>query len=224
MKDIFLVDMDETLLDFRAAERENLGAALAFSGIAADGGILARFHEINDSLWKALERGEMTRERLKTERFRLLFAEYDFPADAAAAARFYWQNFPEVCFPFGGSLGFLRALKGRGRVYIVTNGGAEIQKRHLEKAGFLPYLDGAFISEEIGADKPSAAFAEYAAAHIGGFARERAVWIGDSLTSDGKCAADFGIDFILFTPREDPPVGYPGPFARSYAEVLGLLG
>ena len=75
MKDIFLLDVDDTLLDFHRAEREQLIATLMQSGIAADEGTAARFHVINDGLWKKLERGELTRERLAVERFEILLAE-----------------------------------------------------------------------------------------------------------------------------------------------------
>ena len=64
MKDIFLVDLDETLLDFPRAERENFHAVFArFAALPA--GAYERFHVINDGLWKLLERGEIAREVLK---------------------------------------------------------------------------------------------------------------------------------------------------------------
>lgn len=201
MKKIFLLDMDDTLLDFQRAEYENVKKTLAQFGVCADDEMIGRFHAINDGLWKALERGETTRERLKVQRFRLLFEEYGLERDADAAADAYWNNFPEICFPFEGVYAFLSELKARGRVYIVTNGGAVIQRRHIELAGFSPFIDGLFISELMGVDKPSPAFADYVASHIGGYKREEAVWIGDSPTSDLLCARAGGIDFILFQPR-----------------------
>lgn len=222
MKEIFLVDMDETLLDFQRAERENLYQTLSAFDVRFDDEVLARFHAINDSLWKALERGEIAREPLKVRRFELLFAEFGFSGDVAAVARAYWTNFPNLCFPFEGATDFLRALKRRGRIYLVTNGGTEIQKKHIALAGFSPYLDGVFISEEIGCDKPSAEYADYVEAHIADYERSRAIWIGDSLTSDGRCAENRGIDFLLFAPR-GVPEGYAGKVARTYEEALRLI-
>ena len=51
MKDIFLLDVDDTLLDFHRAEREQVVATLRAHGIAADADTAARFHVINDGLW-----------------------------------------------------------------------------------------------------------------------------------------------------------------------------
>lgn len=222
MKNIFLLDMDDTLLDFLKAERANLAHTFRAVGVDADEKMIARFHAINDGLWKALERGEISREALKVRRFGLFFEAYNIPADPAAAAREYITHFPEVCFPFDGAAEFLGELKRRGRVYLVTNGGTLIQTAHIAAAGFAPFLDGAFISEEMGVDKPSLAFADYVEAHIANYRRESAVWIGDSLTSDGACADARGIDFILFASR-GAPAGYPRRCAENYRDVLTYL-
>ncbi len=222
-KKIYLVDLDETLLDFRRAERENVLASLAMHGISADEGVAARFHEINDGLWKALERGETTREELKTERFRLLMREYDMEGDPRAVARAYFDRFPEICYPYAGAREFLAALHAHGSVYIATNGSAPIQHRHIAIAGFSPYLRGVFISEEVGADKPSAEYARRVRERIENFAPADTVWIGDSLTSDMVCAKRMGVDFILYAPA-GIPTGYEGHAANSYSSLLRLLG
>ena len=219
MKDIFLLDLDETLLDFPRTERKNLHRTLLKFGMQADERQLLRFHEINDSLWKKLERGEITRARLLLKRFELFFEEYGFQADIETVAKAYFAGFQEICFPYDGALEFVKTLSALGRVFIVTNGSALIQKRHITDAGFLPYIKGAFISEEIGFNKPSMEYADYVEAHIEGYQRGHAVWIGDSLTSDGKCAQNRGIDFILYEPK-GAPEGYAGLTAVGYQEVL----
>ena len=225
MKDIFLLDLDETLLDFSKTERENLTCSLQAFSFPADERAVALFHKINDGLWKALERGEIERERLKVLRFEMLFRELGIPCTEERAkeiSAFYFRNFQNICHPYEGALAFLKTLAGRGRVYIVTNGAAEIQYRHVADAGFAPYLSGLFISGEIGFDKPDVRFARYAEAHIGGYERSRAVWLGDSLTSDMACARAAGIDGVLFAPNGAPD-GYDGACVRNYKEFLELV-
>ena len=223
MKDIFLVDMDETLLDFQKTELVNLTRSLAQYGVTATKEMISDFHRLNDGLWKSLERGEITRERLKVLRFELLFEKYGIERDAEAVSDTYFDGFLSVCFPFEGAVDFLKTLSERGRVYIVTNGGLAIQKRHLKDAGFLPYIRRAFISEEVGFNKPSIEFADFVESQIEDYDRSRAVWIGDSLSSDGQCAKNRGIDFILFAPRGIPH-DYVGAVAKSYPELLQLCG
>lgn len=222
MKDIFLLDMDDTLLDFGRLERENVIGVLASFGIEADEKTARRFHEINDSLWKALERGEIQRPQIVTKRFELLFAELGVSLGVQAVADAYFSGLAEKCFPFEGMHAFLEALGRLGAIYITTNGATVVQRRHLTDAGIGRYVSGVFISDEIGANKPSAAYCEHVAAHIPEFRAERAVYVGDSLTSDKLCAERMGVDFILFAPR-GLPEGYSGLAAGNYTEVLNMI-
>lgn len=221
MKDIFLLDMDATLLDFPAAETRNFRKTLAELGIENRGGMYARFHEINDGLWRLLERGGISREALKVERFRRLFEEFGLNADAGKASDLYFSNFPEICIPYPGAREFLAQLATWGRIFIVTNGGTAIQRRHIALAGFAPYLTDVFISEELGADKPSYAYVEKVTSRIAGFSPARAVLMGDSLTSDKVCAERMGVDFILYAAA--PPEGYRGAYANGFGEALALI-
>ncbi|MDE7296724.1 MAG: HAD-IA family hydrolase [Clostridia bacterium] len=225
MKNIFLLDLDETLLDFSKAERENLTTSLQHFSLPSDDKTVALFHKINDGLWKALERGEVERERLKVMRFEMLFQELGVPVSAQTAQEisdYYFHNFQNICHPYEGAVDFLKTLAARGRVYIVTNGAAEIQYRHIDDAGFAPFLSGVFISREIGYDKPDLRFAHYVEEHIEGYDRSRAVWLGDSITSDMACARVAGIDGVLFSPH-GAPAGYSGAVARNYGEFLELI-
>lgn len=222
VKDIFLLDMDDTLFDFYRTERENLISTLHEFGIVADNDIAARFHEINACLWRALERGEIKREEIVVRRFEILFSEYSIVAEAEEVARRYFDNFRKICIPFDGAQDFLARLRGLGRVYIVTNGSSVCQRQHLADAGFMPFICGVFISDEIGFAKPAEEFAAYVAEHIENFDRKRALWIGDSLTSDYECAKRGGIDFILYS-ASGVADGYNGRIASDYAEILDLL-
>ena len=221
-KDIFLLDMDDTLFDFQKTEQLNFTSTLARFGIDADMNAWQRFHEINKLLWQEFEQGKITKEQIKRERFAKLFEECGVLTDTAAVAKAYVKNFEEICIPFDGAKDFLTTLKQHGRVYFVTNGNTEIQKRHIQDAGFLTLIDGAFISDEIGFAKPSQGFNDYVAAHISGFEPSRAIWIGDSLSSDMQCARLADIDFILFAPH-GAPEGYNGILAKNYGEILELL-
>lgn len=214
--------MDDTLFDFLKTEQINFISTLARFGIEANLDVWQRYHEINKALWQEFEQGKISKDKIKLCRFERLFEEYGFFADVSAVAKAFVKNFEEICIPFDGAKDFLKTLKSHGRVYFVTNGNTEIQKRHINDAGFLPLIDGAFISDEIGFAKPSAGFNEYVASHVDGFDRQRAVWIGDSLSSDMQCAKLAGIDFIQFIPRNGAEK-YDGVSANSYLEILKIL-
>ena len=80
-----------------------------------------------------------------------------------------------------------------------------------------------FISEEMGASKPSAAYFDLAFAGIGQPDKKDVLIIGDSLTSDMKGGLDYGIDTCWFNPHNkhsDLPVTYQ---IKRLDELLNIL-
>ena len=222
MKDIFLLDLDDTLFDFRRGEREQISDTLAHFGFSPTPRMEERFHEINEGLWKKLEMGEITRERLLTLRFEILLAEFGLTGDAALLQRHYFEGMSQRAYLLDGAKDFLAVLGTRGRRYAVTNGSEFVQSRRLAAAGIEKDFDAVFVSEAMGYNKPSPAYAGYVKSHIPDFDCSRAVWVGDSLTSDMGCAQALGVDFILFRPG-GRSAGYDGPFAQSYPQALALI-
>lgn len=221
MKDTFLLDIDDTLLDFCRLEREQLASVLAAFGERADEAIVARFHAINDALWKALERGEVTRERLVVVRFERLKEEFGLHTNAAALAVCFLDAMRDHAYLFEGAAQFLEGLSRLGRLYAVTNGASRVQRSHMKETGIAPFFADVFISEEVGAQKPSEAYVRHVREHIPNFEPSRTLYFGDSLTSDMVCAKRLGVDFVLFRPA-GMPAGYEGYFAADHAQMLTL--
>ena len=74
LKTIFF-DLDDTLLDFSRAEAEALRRAFRRFDIDPAPDVLERYHVINREQWELLEEGVLTRARVLTRRFDLLFEE-----------------------------------------------------------------------------------------------------------------------------------------------------
>ncbi len=53
-----LIDLDNTLLDFDAAEASALAATLAHFELPGDAQTIAEYRAINEKLWREFERGE----------------------------------------------------------------------------------------------------------------------------------------------------------------------
>ena len=70
-----LLDADETLFDFLKAEQSSLETVLAARGLPHGAEILQRYHVINDALWHAFERGEITKEDY--DRWRYHYPDFD---------------------------------------------------------------------------------------------------------------------------------------------------
>ena len=67
---IFL-DLDDTLLDFGAAERVAIAIAFRDIGRVPTPALLERYSELNQAQWEAFERGEITRDTVLVRRFEL---------------------------------------------------------------------------------------------------------------------------------------------------------
>ncbi len=221
-----LFDADGTLLDFKRSEDEAVREALAMRGVIADDAAVALYSEINDGLWKQLEKGEIEKKVLLYKRFELFFeAVGRAELDAKEMAKDYMYTLSTKGYILEGAEEMCRALHGKAKMYIVTNGVEFIQKGRYARCGIDRYFDGVFISDTIGVEKPSVKYFEYVAAHIDGFEADKALIIGDSLSSDMKGGINYGIDTCWYAPSgksvpEDMKLTH---VARSFDEVTKFI-
>ena len=194
-------DIDDTLLDFKRGEAAAIRSTLADIGIEPTEETVRLYSEINDALWKRLERGEITRERILVGRFEALFSALGFAGDAPAAQQLYFSYLGQQHDFVAGAKEVLDALYGRYRMIAVSNGTTVIQNRRLWASGLDRYFDRIFLSQEIGAEKPSAAFFDACFADLPDVGREEVLIIGDSLTSDMRGGETAGIATCWFHPH-----------------------
>lgn len=220
-----LFDADGTLLDFHRGEREAVKEALALSGICADDEMVRVYSEINDGLWKALERGEIERSVLLYRRFELFCEHYGYEADAKRIAKDYMDTLSTKAYLLDGVVDMLDRLYGKVRMYIVTNGIEYIQTRRYARTGIQKYFDGIFISECIGSAKPSPDYFAYVEKHVDGFDVRSTIVIGDSLTSDIKGGNNYGIDTCWYNPdnKECGGIADPTYEVRDFDDVVKII-
>lgn len=221
--DVLLVDNDNTLMDFDAAERQALHLTLRTHGLPDDEATCALYHEINDACWKALERGETTTAKLKKERFRLLMAQLGHDDDRYLdLAVFFAEHLGDYADLLPGALHLLEALHGRMKIVLVSNGISRTQRRRLGISPITQYLDGIIISEEVGVGKPDPRMLELALESVGCTDKSRAVFFGDSPTADIAAACAAGVDSI-YLDRFGKPCGRETWRVTSLAEAEALL-
>lgn len=195
--DVLLVDNDNTLMDFDAAERQALLLALRTYGLPDDEATCAAYHEINDACWKALERGETTVNALQQERFRRLMVHLGRPEEeGCAVAAFYKEHLGDYADLLPGALHLLERLHGRMKIVLVSNGISRTQRRRLAISPITQYLDGIIVSEEVGVGKPDPRIVELGLESVGATDKRRAVFLGDSPTADIAAACAAGVDSI----------------------------
>ena len=200
--DVILWDADDTLLDFQRSEASALERAFAEYDLPLTEEIRRGYLEINHGLWKALERGEVTKQQVLDERFQRTFSRFGLTAPRDGSfERTYQRMLGEGAFLLPDAESVLRALSGRCRQAIVTNGVTATQRNRLRLCGLDRIMDDVFISEQLGAAKPQRAFFDAVFDRLGQPPRERVLIVGDSLTSDMRGGEVAGIDHCWFNPH-----------------------
>lgn len=204
MIDTILFDLDNTLLDFSKAERIALRHTLQQLHIPPCEHTLIRYSQLNQQQWELLEQGKITREQVKVRRYRLLFEELGVDCSAEQAAHIYETQLGIGHYFMEGAEALLEQLCKTYRLYALTNGTASVQRSRSASAGLDRFFEEIFISEEVGVPKPQKAYFDYCFARIPGFCRERAILVGDSLTSDILGGRNAGVRTVWFNPAQAP--------------------
>ena len=184
MYEILLIDLDDTILDFKGAEAVAIRKTLADAGLEPTDAVCQRYSECNDIHWKMFERGEITRQQVLVGRFQMLFDEMGVAVDVPQVAKNYAENLSLGHEFLPGAEEALMSLSSKYRLFLASNGTDWVQHRRIDDSGIAKYFENIFISQEIGANKPARIFFERSFAKIPGFDPAKAMMIGDSLTSD----------------------------------------
>ena len=219
-----LFDLDETLLDFKRSESRALSNMLRHIGVEPTEKVISRYSEINKSRWKLLEQGLLTRQQVKESRYEILFAELGVDYSAAEATAYYEAHLSQKGFMFPATIKLLESLYGRYRMYIVSNGGSNVQSGRLADSGIGKYFEDIFISEDAGAEKPSREFFDYCFGRRPEINVDESVIIGDSLTSDIQGGINVGMRTIWFNPDgQQAEKIHPDYEVKSLMEIPALL-
>ena len=202
--DILLWDVDGTLLDFIAAEKAAVQTLFREFGLGeCTDEMVERYSRINKEYWERLERGELSKPEILVRRFADFFASEGL--DASKAPEFneqYQVRLGDTVVFCDDSYELLSSLRGRVKQYAVSNGTVVAQTRKLRRSGFDRLLDGVFLSEELGYEKPATEFFDRVFAAIG--EPGRVLIIGDSLTSDITGGNRAGIRTCWYNPKGEP--------------------
>lgn len=220
-----LLDIDNTLLDFCKIEKQAMTITLERYGI--DVSFVKRLSEITDSLWRMVERRELTPEILKIRRFEIFFKEFGINGiSTEKIAEDYLNETTKHIYEFEASYDFCKKLFDMGKeLYIVTNGIDFIQEAKISKASFRHFIKKAYISGKIGFYKPDKCFFDYVINDIGA-KREDCLIIGDSLTSDILGGVNSGIDtcwFNLFNKKNTKEYS-PTYTVTNINDVIDIIG
>lgn len=241
--DLF-IDFDDTLYDTHG------NAILALTELFHDIHLEQHFEREEDftipywkanvELWDQYARGEIERPYLMVERFRRPLQCGYKRLDVPEKEREHWTVTAEYCLQVSDHFLDLCACKPgvvkdahkvmeylhqRGyRMHLCSNGFHEVQYRKLRSSQLLDYFNTVILSEDAGANKPSAQFFEYAF-RVSGALPSSTLMIGDNFTTDIMGAKKAGLSTMFFN-RQPRVFTVPEPVdyeIHALREIMTIL-
>lgn len=210
-------DLDNTLLDHSSAERDAFLATCVQFGLLPLGGALNgdelydSYCHINDRLWERFRQGELTAQKVKTQRFTdVILKHFDFGTAyskqiAIDMSEYYLDSYETFWRLTEGTIDALLYVRQRYDVVgIITNGFVEQQRNKLSKFNWENFFDVVIISGEIGVAKPHKpifdAALQKAQSKVGTINPSEAVFVGDHHEVDVLGAKTSGWKAIWYNP------------------------
>ena len=222
------LDLDDTLIDFRANSRESLRILYRDENLGRFFPSAEKWTELyedhNARLWQAYARAEVTRDFLRMDRFRAVIAP--FWSGTGEELRLFSSHLDVTYLDIlarqrrliDGALELLGWLRAQGyNIGVLSNGFAEVQHRKIASAGLGGSIDLVVLSDDIGVNKPDSRLYRHAMERTGLTDPGRHVMIGDNLSTDIAGAIGAGWGAIYFNPAA------PAAACRDgYAEISSL--
>ena len=202
---VILWDIDGTLLNFEMSEKYAMRKCFEIFELGeCTDEMLAQYSGINRKYWEKLEKGELTKSEVLVGRFKEFFETQGLPVEKAEPFNNEYQiRLGDKAFYNDDGKQIVEQLKKKGiKQYAVTNGTLVAQQRKLKLSGLDKLLDGVFISDVIGIEKPNIGFFDAVWKEIGSYESDEVMIVGDSLTSDIQGGNNAGILCCWYNPKE----------------------
>lgn len=205
IKHIFF-DLDHTIWDFDRNAQETLlelyeAYQLSNLGLKSATAFIEKYTANNHSLWQQYHLGEITKEKLRQDRFRNTFLELGVKPELVPQKfeEDYVRISPTKTYLFEGANKVLAYLQNKYQLHIISNGFKETTLTKMDLSGLNPYFTNVIISEDVGINKPDRMIFEHAI-NKANAKIEESIMIGDSLEADIRGAQNFGMLAIFFNP------------------------
>ena len=232
MHHIFLFDLDMTLLDFHASEYIGLKTVVEAEGYEFNDELYGFFKVKNKELWLELEKETVSRNELFESRFKLLYERCGADTskiDLLKRNSEFISTMSQNGVAMDGAEDLLKKIRDNikdSKIYIITNGAQINAKGRIRSTGLDKLIDGLFVSETMGVNKPSKEYFDMVLDSINE-PDSRYMVIGDSLTSDMLGAKNASLTSCWFMPEGDidkAMTEYDIEYkATSYDELYDIL-
>lgn len=219
-----LFDLDHTLLDSDTSEALAFDATLRSVGIDDPSEHLPAYQQLNQSLWKRVEQGELSPNDVKRLRFEQLLDHLGIDGDPEEMGNQFLSGLGSFGELYPGARELLDQT-GSARVGLVTNGIGSVQRQRIDRLDLGRHFQGVAISGEVGVAKPDPAIFDHLG--FGELDPARTVMIGDSLTSDIAAGINAGFATCWYNPHGKPrpskTESTPTMMVGALSEIPALL-
>ena len=227
-KHIFF-DLDHTIWDFDKNAEETLYElyhtySLAQLGLNSPDLFIETYTRNNHLLWAEYHLGKITKEYLRSNRFKRTFVELGVSGDVIPQS--FEEDYVRICptktnlFPRAHET--LSYLYEKYDLHLISNGFKEATERKVAGTGLGVYFKNVVISENVGVNKPDKAIFEFALTNAGAVKTE-SLMVGDSLEADIAGALNFGMEAVYFNPLNRPKPDFVQRQIIKLDELMDLL-
>jgi YjjG family noncanonical pyrimidine nucleotidase len=201
-------DLDHTLWDYDTNSKETLLELykthdLGSRGVHLFDDFFSTFKMVNLNLWDLYDRGVITSEVIRKERFKQILEPFQAFEQSLCdtLSTDYLASCPKKCNLMPGTIETLDYLAGQYDLTIITNGFEEIQNTKLHAGNLQGYFNHVITSQKAGYRKPAREIFDYAL-KVNDIAHHEAIMIGDNPVTDIGGAKNAAIDTVLFNPEK----------------------
>ncbi len=200
-----LFDLDDTLFDFKLAEKLAITEVLKKHSLPTDDKTVTLYSKINQECWLAYEQGKITRDDIYINRFVTLVKKLGTTVDPNALCADYFVALSAQGIVFEKAKPLLDYLSDKGYILAaITNGALTTQTGRIKNSGIAHYFNGGiYISEQVGSKKPEKQYFDTVLNALGVTNRSEALVLGDSPSSDILGAINAGLDACFVSLKGD---------------------
>ncbi len=195
---VILIDIDDTLLDFRKCAEQAIRQTCLEQSVPYSDEMRLEFFDTTAMLWSMIEKGTLTKPELYKKRWTLIFSKLGIDFNGELFDQLFRTNFRHVAIPVEGAKEMLADLSRSYRLFAASNASYDQQIERLTKADLLSYIEQVFTSESVGYVKPSKEFFEQCMKEIGHYEKDEILMLGDSLSADISGGKAYGIKTCYF--------------------------
>lgn len=188
-----ILDIDNTLLDFDKSSKKAIKLAHEMQNIPFEEVFITEFLKTTEKFWHRIEKGEIDRNFLYANRWKEVYSNLSLNYNGVETENLFRKLLFNCAELVDGAEQILKYLSKKYLICVASNAPYNQQVARLTQAGLMQYINHIFISEDIGADKPSWLFFDRCFAKLNNVKPQETIIVGDSLSADILGGKNYGL-------------------------------